>query len=283
MSLINSHRLMIMAGPLVLTITVATWLFLLWAGWFLVFWSYPPSLLSSSTEAVADFSDRIYFVGYTIFTLGNGDFSPSAGSWQVATALASGTGLFTATLAITYLISVISAAVSARAFAAEVRGLGNTPAEAVAAGWDGNSYSGLSLPLNSIASQLTKLSQQYLAYPVFQYFHSDEAGKSPIVGLARLDQVLMIAAHGVPDRFRPPEVILNSARSAIVNVLEALPKHFTKPGDAPLPIPSLDALRSRGQPVVPEDEFAIEVGSEQDRRKRLHGLLIAHGWGVEDI
>lgn len=215
----GNKRLMVLAGPFVLTITIVTWLILLWLGWFLIFWSAPTSVLATSTEAVADVSDRIYFVGYTLFTLGNGDFSPNGDDWQIATALASAAGLFTATLAITYLISVISAAVSARAFAAEVWGLGDTPAAAVAAGWDGRSYSGLALPLQSVASQLTKLSQQYLAYPVLQYFHSQEAAKSPIVGLARLDQILMIAAHGVSQDVRTPAVILNSVRSAVANVL----------------------------------------------------------------
>jgi hypothetical protein len=277
------HRLMVIAGPLILTITIVTWLFLLWLGWFLIFWSAPGSLLTTSTKDIAGIADRIYFVGYTIFTLGNGDFSPNGASWQIATAIASGTGLFTATLAITYLISVISAAVSARAFAAEVWGFGDTAAKAVAAEWDGDGYSGLTVPLQSVASQLTKLSQQYLAYPIFQYFHSHQAGKSPIVGLARLDQVLVIAAHGAPHRCRPPEVILNSVRSAVIDVLDSLPRKFVKPARDPLPTPSLASLRDQGQPVVSDEDFASAIQSEQERRKRLRGLLNAHGWGVDDI
>jgi hypothetical protein len=279
----GTHRLMVIAGPLVLTITIVTWLFLLWLGWFLIFWSAPTSLLATSTEAVADVSDRIYFVGYTLFTLGNGDFSPNGDGWQIATALASGTGLFAATLAITYLISVISAAVSARAFAAEVWGLGDTPAEAVAAGWDGKNYSGLALPLQSVASQLTMLSQQYLAYPIFQYFHSGEAAKSPIVSLARLDQILMIADHGVPRELRAPAVILNSVRSAVSNILQSLPQKFVEPADEPLPVPSLGAVHDHHHLAPSEEEFVDGVRSEQDRRKQLRGLLNAHGWGVNEI
>jgi len=279
----RNHRLMVVAGPLVLTITTMSWLLLLWLGWFLIFWSAPTSLVASSSQAVADVSDRIYFVGYTLFTLGNGEFSPNGDGWQIATALASGAGLFTATLAITYLISVISAAVSARAFAAEVWGLGDTPAEVVAAGWDGRNYSGLALPLQSVASQLTKLSQQYLAYPVLQYFHSGEAAKSPIASLARLDQIVMIAAHGVPRGLRAPAVILNSVRSAVTNVLQSLPQKFVQPADDPLPVPSLGSILQRGYPVVSEEEFADGVRSEQDRRRRLRGLLNAHGWGDHGI
>jgi hypothetical protein len=177
---------------------------------------------------------------------------------------------------------VIWAAVSARAFAAEVWGLGDTPARAVAAGWDGKNYFGLALPLQSVASQVTKLSQQYLAYPVFQYFHSGEAAKSPIVGLARLDQILMISAHGVPRDLRTPAVILNSVRSTVSNVLQSLPQKFVEPADEPLPLPSLD-IHDHDHPAPSEEEFVDGVGSEQGRRKQLRGLLNAHGWGEDEI
>lgn len=41
--------------------------------------------------------DRLYFTGYTVFTLGNGDFKPGSGIWQIATGAAAGTGLFLVT------------------------------------------------------------------------------------------------------------------------------------------------------------------------------------------
>lgn len=277
------HRVMPLAGPVVLTLTVTTWLLLLWLGWFMIFSAEATAVLTAATEELAGTSDRIYFAGYTVFTLGNGDFAPNGDCWQIATALASGSGLFTATLSLTYLISVISAAVSARSFASEVDGLGSSPASVVSDSWDGSRYSDLTLPLQSLGSQLSKLSQQYLAYPVLQYFHAGEAAKSPMVALVRLDQILAVSAHGVPADSRAPAVMHNSVRSAIENVLESLPKKFVKPNQDGLPAPDLEPLRHAGLPVLRDEDFTRLLQPEQHRRKKLRGLLNAHGWSLDDI
>lgn len=277
------HRVMALAGPTVVTLTVLAWLLLLWTGWFLIFSAKGSSVLTTATKMIADTSDRVYFVGYTLFTLGNGDFSPNGDAWQIATAVASASGLFTATLAITYLISVVSAAVSGRAFAAEVDGLGSTPADVVSAGWDGTRYGDLALPLQSLGSQLTKLSQQYLAYPVLQYFHAGEAAKSPMVAMVRLDQILAVSAHGVPTECRAPAVLHNSVRSGIGNVLESLPEKFVEPVEDGIPTPDLEPLRRAGRPVLGDREFARQLQAEEERRKKLRGLLNAHGWNVAEI
>ena len=277
------HRLMVISGPLILTLTVLAWVFLLWSGWLLIFISQATAVLTTSTDVSADVSDRIYFVGYTIFTLGNGDFSPNGAGWQAATALASGSGLFMITLAITYLLSVISAAVSGRAFAVEVDGLGQTAGDVVSAGWDGESYAGLSLSLQSLSSQLSKLSQQYLAYPVLQYFHAEAPGKSPIIAIVRLDQILQVSAHGVPSERSAPTVLHNSLRSAIESALESLPGQFVQPVEEGLPAPDLQPLRQSGRRETEGPEFSSKLQSEGDRRKRLRGLLNAHGWTAEDI
>lgn len=59
---------------------------------------------STATGNPAGTVERLYFTGYTVFTLGNGDFRPGAGTWQLATVAATGTGLVLITLAITYAV-----------------------------------------------------------------------------------------------------------------------------------------------------------------------------------
>ena len=279
----RNHKLMVLAGPAILTLTVVGWILLLWGGWVLVFSSQPASILTTSTDNVGDVTDRIYFIGYTIFTLGNGDFSPNGDIWQVATAVAAGSGLFMATLAVTYLLSVVSAAVSGRAFAAEIAGLGPTAADAVAGAWDGQSYAHLSFPLQSASSKLSQLGQQYLAYPVLQYFHAGKPSQSPIIALARLEEILAISSGAVPEGQRAPGVMHNSVGSAIDNVLDALPSHFTKPADAPLPLPDLTAFRFQGRETVSRAEFEASLSAVQLRRRKLRGLLNSHGWDAEDV
>lgn len=276
-------RALTMAGPMILALTVAAWIFILWTGWFLVFTAGLASVISSSTHEVADTSDRLYFVGYTIFTLGNGDYKPNGDGWQLATALAAGSGLLAITLAITYLLSVVSAAVSGRSFAAQVSGMGDSAAGAVTGGWNGTSYAALAYPLQSLSSEASKLAEQYLAYPVLQYFHSEDPSKSPILALASLEQVVAVAQYGVPDGCRPPPVLLASATSAISNVLEALPHRLVKPAEDPLPNPSLEALSLAELPHLTPEEFGKGLQLDVERRKRLRGLVEAHGWAVEDL
>lgn len=118
-------------------------------------------------------------------------------------------------MALTYLISVVSAGVSGRAFAAEVDGLGSTPADVVSAGWDGSRYGDLALPLQSLGRH---------------------AGFTP--------------------------------------------GKFVQSAEDGLPTPDLEPLRRAGTPVLEHDDFARGLRSEQERRKKLRGLLNAHGWRV---
>lgn len=274
-------RALTVAGPVILALTAAAWILILWTGWFLVFTAEPASVISSSTNEVADTSDRLYFVGYTIFTLGNGDYKPNGGGWQLATTLAAGSGLLAITLAITYLLSVVSAAVSGRSFASQVSGMADSAAGAVAGGWSGTSYAALAYPLQSLSSEASKLAEQYLAYPVLQYFHSEDPSKSPILALASLEQVVAVARHGVPADCRPPLVLLTSATSAISNVLEALPERLVQPAEDPLPEPSLELLSDL--PHRTPEEFGKGLQLDVEQRKKLRGLVEAHGWTVENL
>ena len=271
------------AGPLVLTFTVGAWIAILWAGWFLIFASDPSAVISSQSRAVANNWDRLYFAGYTLFTLGNGEFQPNGSWWRIATAVAAGSGLVAITLAITYLLSLVSAAVSGRAFAAQVDGLGARPAEAVAASWDGRSYAPIAIALQALSSQVAQLGEQYLAYPVLRYFHAGDAARSPIVALARLEQILAVVHHGVPRNVQPAPLLLGSVRASIGAVLDSLPRQLFRKAQEPLPAPGLDPLRTACLPHVSDREFAAALGSEAERRSRMRGLLEAHGWSPEDL
>lgn len=277
------HRLPVLMGPLTLIITVIAWLLLLWAGWTAVFLSQPTAVLDASTKVPADIFARVYFVGYTIFTMGNGGYSPNGSLWQVITAIASGSGLFVATLAITYLLSVISAAVSARALAVTVNGLGDNADQIVAAGWNGSDFSSLNLPINSLSEKLAQLSQQYRAYPVLQYFHVSQQDKSPIFAIGRLEQILSVSSNAVKRNARAPEIFHNSLRSAIEEVLETFPDRFVRPAENALPTPELTELSLLGLSVA-SDQFAKELGDERTerRRKKIAGLLQEHGWESAD-
>jgi hypothetical protein len=123
----------------VLIATVLTWVLGLWAGWSLVFGG-SGSIVEATSRRPAGASDVVYYAGFTIFTLGTGDFVAADPGWRITTAIASFSGLFLITLAITYLISIVSALVNRRALAVQILGLGTSPGDIVANGWSSDRF-----------------------------------------------------------------------------------------------------------------------------------------------
>lgn len=278
----NDRRLSLF-GPFILLFSLSVWIALLWGGWVLVFASGDAALVHSTDRTPADWSDRFYFVGYMIFTAGNGDFVPRGDGWQITSAFTNATGMILVTLSITYLLSVVSAVVSKRAFASQVSGLGSSAVEFVASGWNGRDLRGLDLPLSGMASSLSVLAQQYEAYPVLQYYHGAKAGRSPIVALVVLDEALTLMRFGVAEDVRPNPAVLQSARAAVAGVLETMPNAFIKEAPAEPEPPSLEELARSGIPVAATSEFRACLADLTQRRKSLLGLLLNDGWVWADV
>lgn len=136
----DQARILSLAGPILLSITVMIWVGLFWTGWALFFAGDPQALTNTQVKAPATWIDRLYFSGYIFFTLGNGGITPNGGFWKIATVIATATGMLSITLAVTYLISVLSAVSQKRSFAQSVMGVGNDGAELAQAAWNGKDF-----------------------------------------------------------------------------------------------------------------------------------------------
>lgn len=277
----DRHRMLSLSGPVILVAIMLAWVCLMWAGWVLIFASDSQALLHTRDHTPADWTGRIYFVGYTMFTMGNGDFTPRGDPWQIVVALTNASGMLLVTLAVTYLLSVISAVVRQRAFASRVTGLGKTPQAFLAAGWNGRDYKSFDLVLSGLSSELAMLSEQHLSYPVLQYYHSAHAAKSPGVALLVLDDALTLLRYGVAPEARPSEAVLHSTRSTVQTFLGTIPAAFTRDVEDPPPPPELEPLRKAGVPTVDQAQFQKAVEELADRRRRLRGLLHSGGWRLE--
>jgi hypothetical protein len=272
------HAALSLFGPFILMLVVVMWMVLLWAGWTLIYGAGEHSLLRASTQEPADWSARFYFVGYMMFTAGNGDFSPNGDGWQIAGAITNATGMLLATLAITYLLSVVSAVVQKRAFASQVTGLGNTAAEIVEGGWDGRNLRSLDLPISGLSSELAQLTERYLAYPVLQYYHAAKPQKSPVVAAALLDDALSLICFGVSAENRPSPAVIQAARASVRSFLDTLPSAFIDPAPNTPKAPDLSALRKAGIPTVSDEEFSRALEGISHRRRMLLGLVRNDGW-----
>lgn len=123
-----------LAGPLIFVFSLLVWIVLLWGGWTLVFAGAERPLIDTLNRGSISWTDLIYFAGYTLFTLGNGDFVPREGIWQIATILATESGMLFVTLSVTYILSVLDAVTQKRSFATVVNGLGAQGVSIVQAG-----------------------------------------------------------------------------------------------------------------------------------------------------
>ncbi|MFC4542677.1 ion channel [Halosolutus amylolyticus] len=269
----ENNRLLSLSGPLILALGLSTWIVLLWSGWTLVFASAEHVLVDTLRRGPITWTDRVYFTGYAIFTLGNGDFAPREGSWQVLTVLASASGLLFITLSITYMLSLLDAVTQKRSFASTVRTLGPSSEEILRTSWDEDGFRGLDLPLNAITTQLNTLTTNHKAYPILHYFYSQQPNEAAVLGIVILDELLTLLRCGVPEAVRPDAILVRSARTSVQNYLRTLQHTFVEPADRTPPPPDLGRLREGNVPTVSDDEFASSLDELSDRRRVLLGLV----------
>lgn len=270
-------------GLIVLTVALLTWVLLLWGGWSAVFWGSGGAIVDTRTGTPAEGLTYVYYAGFTLFTLGLGDYKPVGSLWQVLTAVCAANGLLALTLSVTYLVPVMSAAAEKRRLALTIAALGGTPSETLRRHWDGNGFGPLGTALAQLTPALILNGQQHLAYPAIHYFHSPVPAASLPLRLAALDDMLTMLQHGVAPSARPPEPVLLQARFAVTTLLDALRSAHISPADAPAPAPSLGQLAQAGIPVVAADRFEQAVAAHSDRRRLMRSLVENDGWTWDDV
>lgn len=277
----GSSRLLSYAGALILLATVAVWVLLLWAGWTLVFFG-SDAVVDAKTGTPASVPEAIYYAGFVVFTLGVGDFVATTGTWQVITALASVIGLFLITLSITYLLSVVSAAVTRRQLAQAISVLGETGPQIVLTHWsDGKLSSQFSSEMQSLRTQLLKTTQQHLAYPVLHFFHSGTPQASTPRAVAALDDALVLLAGGVDSGAGPGGDVLGPLQRTLEHYGATV--HSVGGGDPELPPePALAALADAGVPVVDRAQYLSAMQEHAGRRRVLHQIVRSDGWSWPD-
>ena len=277
-----SHGLLSWMGTLILLAVAGLWAGLIWLGWTLLFSADPGAVVSSATGERADFWATAYFAGYTVITLGIGDYTPVGAPWRLATAGAAFTGFFIVTLSITFLVPVLSSVVQKRGVALLISSLGRTPDEIVTRAWNGGDCGALSSHLPTLMSELATLSQRHLAYPVLHYFHSSSRDTAVALNLAVLDEALSYLEWGVED-CGIPDLTLAALRRVIGEYLKTLSSAFIDPAEgAPSPSP-LELLCERGVTTTSEDAYLGALQHHAERRKLLVALVRTDGWAWRDV
>ena len=277
-----AHGLLSWMGTIILLAVAGLWALSIWLGWTLLFSADPGAVVSASTGERAGFWATAYFAGYTVITLGIGDYRPVGAPWQLATAAAAFTGFFIVTLSITFLVPVLSAVVQKRGVALLVSSLGSTPEDIVTRAWNGGDCSALSSHLGVLIPQLTTLGQRHLAYPVLHYFHSASRDTAVALKVAVLDEALSYLEWGVDD-CGVPDVTLTALRKIIGEYLRTLSTAFIDPAEGAPPPAPLEALCAKGVRIKSEEDYYRALEAHAKRRELLVALVETDGWAWRDV
>ncbi|MBN2621853.1 MAG: two pore domain potassium channel family protein [Acidimicrobiales bacterium] len=273
-----SHGGLAAAGVGIIVAVFLTWIGLVLSGWALVFASSDGAVRAASTGRSADLVERLYFTGYTVFTLGNGEYRPGLGWWQILTVVATATGLVLVTLAITFLVPLAGAAAGRRQLASTVASLGEGPHAIVANAWTGRGFGTLSQHLVALTSLVHATRQEHLTYPMLHFFHSETPGSAAAVGITHLGQALQLLDHGVAADVRLDPAATGPLGRAIDGFLETLEGVHISADASPLVAPDLEPLRAAGIPTVDDATYAQAAPASEPQRRLLAALLGEDGW-----
>jgi hypothetical protein len=276
----DHNKALSIAGPLILILTLAAWIGLIWIGWTIIFSSEPLAVVNSRTGGPADWWGRFYYVAYTMFTDGNGDYTPVYGGdvWEVASAFTTASGMAFVTLGVSYVLTVLGAVSDKRSFASTVTGLGHRSEAFVRTGWTGEDFEGLDLTLETLASNLSHLAEQHKSYPILHYYHSEQDDRASAVAVPIFDEALLLFRHAVPDEHSLDPATIENGRSSAQSYLETLDTAFIEPAPSVPRAPDLERLRDDDIPTVSDQEFAEALAEVTDRRRRLLAIVEADAW-----
>ncbi len=275
----GQSKLLEYAGQCVLVSVLLLWISCLWLSLFLIFASDPGSVQNGTTKAAADLWETLYYTGFTLSTLGVGDYVANGDGWRVLTSAAAFSGLTLITSAITYIVPVLSAVSLQSQLSLLISSMGRTPQQILVNSWNGSDFSSFYDNASDIRQMLVEHTLNHHAYPVISCFHNSQAERNIIPAIATLAEVLRLL-----DRVSP-EVPQDGLKRKVLDA--ALEQHlhmqrsnYLTPGrTSERPEADLMPLIQAGILLKPEDEG----NAHDERRKLVSALLESDGWSWADI
>lgn len=270
---LNAMKLLEGAGIIIIVVILVFWYLSIWMGASLIIISDPHSILNNATQNYADLSEKFYYTGFTISTLGGGDYSPTSAVWQIFTVVFAFLGFALITTGVSYMVPVLSAVVNKRTLATYISLLGTNPQEILRNQWKGDGFRTLEEHLPKLSEMIIQHSQQLLAYPVIYCFYSYNPHKSAGLNIAKLDEALSILLLNISEENRPSEQSIRSLRNAISEYLHVQKDYFINLKDSDLDLPEMKQLKEAGIPLVYEQDNLAEVYEDLDDRRKILGAI----------
>ncbi|MBT2442602.1 two pore domain potassium channel family protein [Streptomyces sp. ISL-36] len=163
-----------LAGPLGMVAVFSLWALGVALGWALLYWPHMPGAFSYSTglepSEHATPVDALYVSLVTVATLGLGDIAPEAGWLRLLAPLEALVGFALLSAIVSWILGVYPALARRRALALRLSQLRRTHATTEAL----DSEAGAAL-LDSVASDVCRVSIDFMQYPESYYFYDGEA------------------------------------------------------------------------------------------------------------
>ena len=276
-----SHLLLTAAGPAILAWSMMLWIVLVWLGWLLIFLFDASSVVSWRGFEIATFWEKAYYVGFSAYTLGTGDFVPNGEAWRILTIFSSLNGFLMATLAVTYALPVVSASTQQRQLAGIIDSLGDSPQQIVLAAWNGRRIEGLEQHFAQIGSMIELHAQRHLSYPVLHFFHSPDPNRAIAVKVALLHEALLLL-HATDLEARPATQVCRPPLRSIGALMDLLAVNFIHPTQEAPAAPRHGRLIEAGFPIDSERLQEL-LGEHEYTRRLLWGYVLDSGWSWDGL
>lgn len=278
----KSHAMLSSAGPWMTMALLITWFLVAWLGWFLLFCSSPQAVVLSSSKATASLVERAYYTGYTITTLGFGDYVPGNDSWRLQPVLAAANGFFLFTLSITYIFNIITNVIKKRQTSLTISALGENPQQILASTNGGGRFETLISQLQPLQQSISTLGQQHLAYPILHYYHGEPSSKALSLAIVRLYQAIALACFSSTKLDTTSREQLLITRKAIEQFLDTLDSTFIRPSQHIPDIPALDGYAEL--PGIEKSNTEIQdYLASLPYQKILAAYVHKDGWQWQDV
>lgn len=269
------------SGLIIVSCLILYWILSIWIGFTFIFSIQQDSIVKTVTDAPSTIMEKFYYVGYTLSTLGIGDFNATSNIWRILSVIVSISGLLIITLAITYLIPLLDAVLNKRKICAYISFLGRDPEEIIIKGWNGSDLSRLDQQFEKLGWEILDLKEKHLLYPVLHYFHSKEKRFVSPIMFSILDEAIsmILGSPHLKQRINITNLLI--LRSALDEYLETLEGTYIYSSEETPPIPNFERLNE----LLNIDTKPIHnyFQENESRRKLLNGMIEADGWRWEEI
>lgn len=278
-------RILDYAGVAALVAVLVAWVCGLWIGLFLILMSDPNSIVSSSRELSAGPLEKFYYAGFSLSTLGVGDYKASSNVWRVVTSVSAFAGLVLITTSVTYFVQVLSAVSLQSKISLYVYSMGATPQAVLQNNWNGKDLNSFADASEELVSMLIQHTLHHHSFPVLHYFHNTDPALSFKRSIVQFAEAYFLLRHAVNG-----DVVVDQAKLIrIGNVLDAyiatIQDGYVKQGNVGrLPMPDMESLQKNGLPVA-DTAHVREAFLEKESQKRamLKSLLLQDGWTWKDV